>query len=121
MAQGAVSELYPVFRDEYGVMGMAKDDDSDAAMRARLEDLMRTPDFSAARANARLEIHEARCDERYAGILAALERAAVSAAALHSRIDKVSGRMWIAAATGLGMGVAAIAALLMLIITRGLK
>jgi DNA-binding FadR family transcriptional regulator len=106
------------------VMAMAVDREEEGDtedLRALLTSLSRTPDFSASRANARLELHEAICAERYNSILGALERGGIQAAALHARLDKVSGRMWAAAATGLGMGLVAVATLLVLILTRGLK
>lgn len=101
-------------------MGVMAEADRDE-LKALLESLMAAPDFSAARANARLEVHEARCDERHAGILASLNRMEVGLAAGHTRMDKISGRMWTAAAAGLGLGVAAIGTLIVLIVTHGLK
>lgn len=96
-------------------------DEDREALKELLQSLTNSPDFSAVRANARLEVHEARCDERLRSIEEAFERLETGMAALHARLDKVSGRMWAAAATGLGLGVTAVAGLLMLIITRGLK
>ncbi len=81
----------------------------------------RAPDFSAVRANARLELHEAICAERYASILAALQRAAVTAAALHARLDTVSNRMWLAVTSVCGAAVVGLAVLVFYLLTRSGK
>lgn len=78
----------------------------------------RAPDFSGVRANARLELHEAVCAERYAGILAALERAAIQGAALHERLNVVSNRMWLAVTGVCTAAVAGLAVVLFHLITR---
>lgn len=78
----------------------------------------RAPDFSAVRANARLELHEAICAERYAGILAALERAAIQAAALHERLNVVSSRMWIGVTSVCGSAIAGLAVIVFYLLTR---
>jgi hypothetical protein len=78
----------------------------------------RAPDYSAVRANARLELHEAVCAERYAGILAALERAAVQSAVMHDRLNQVSSRMWIAVTSFCGAAVVGLAVMVFYLITR---
>lgn len=95
--------------------------DSDDELKKQLEVLARTPDFSAARANARLEVHEAVCAERYTGIMAALERAAISASALHSRLDTVSNRMWLAVTAVCGTAVVALGVVVFHMMTRNVK
>ncbi len=90
-------------------------------LKELFESLMNAPDFSAVRANARLEVHEAKCDERQISVLAAFNRMETGQAALHARLDKVSGRMWAAAATGLVLGIGSVASLIVLILTKGLK
>ena len=74
----------------------------------------RAPDFSAVRANARLELHEAVCAERYKAILSEM-------IAVHTRLTAVSNRMWATASAVILMCVTGIAGLVVLIITRGLK
>ncbi len=75
---------------------------------------MHTPDFSATRANARLELHEAVCAERYKGILEAIS-------VLHLRLGGMSNRMWAVAGAGILMCITGLATLVVLIISRGLK
>lgn len=106
-----VSELYPVFRDD----GEFKECVSDMAEYNE----GRAPDFSAVRANARLELHEAVCAERYAGILAALERSAIQDAAMHERLNVISSRMWLAVTGVCGAAVIGMAVLVFYLITRG--
>ncbi len=81
----------------------------------------RAPDFSGVRANARLELHEAICAERYTSILAALERAAITAAALHARLDTVSSRMWLAVTGVCSASVLGLGALVFYLLTKGSK
>lgn len=58
----------------------------------------RAPDFSVVRANARLELHEAVCAERYNGILAGQQMMAAQIASMQAafdaRLDTMSNRMW---------------------------
>lgn len=74
----------------------------------------RAPDFSAVRANARLELHEAVCAERYKAILAEM-------IALNTRVTAVSNRMWATAGAMILLCVTGLAGLLILIVTRGLR
>jgi hypothetical protein len=115
MGSESVVELFRPFR---GYLMAASADDNDD-LRARFEDLMRAPDFSSARANARLELHEAVCAERYSGILSALERAAITAAALHERLNVVSSRMWLAVTGVCAASVVGLAAVIFHLLTRG--
>jgi len=74
----------------------------------------RAPDFSAVRANARLELHEAVCAERWKAILSEV-------VALHARMSAMSNRMWAVAGAMILLCVTGIAALVVLILTHGLK
>jgi hypothetical protein len=85
----------------------------------RDEDDGRAPDFSAVRANARLELHEAVCAERYNGILTALEQMAQANVALHARLDTVSNRMWIVITSTCGAAIIGLAVLVFYMLTRG--
>lgn len=108
---GTVAELYPVFRGDDDLRG-------ELIAMAEYDGDSRAPDFSAVRANARLELHEAVCAERYAGILAALERAAIQSAALHDRLNTVSSRMWLAVTAVCGSAVVGMAVLVFHLLTR---
>jgi len=85
---------------------------------AREDDDDRAPDFSAVRANARLELHEAVCAERYTGILTALTQMAQGQTALHARLDVVSSRMWVAVISVCGASVLGLAAVVFHLLTK---
>ena len=87
-------------------------------MAAPYDDDDRAPDFSAVRANARLELHEAVCAERFKGILEALKEAAIRDTALHARLDTVSNRMWVAVVSVCGAFAMGLSVVIFYLLTR---
>lgn len=100
---------------------MAREDEADEDFRERLESLLRAPDFSAARANARLELHEAVCSERHGTVLHMIQQLATGNAALHERLNVVSNRMWLAVVSVCSAAVIALCSVVFYMITRGMK
>ena len=97
---------------------MATPDGGSDDLESLLQSLRNVPDFSAARANARLEVHEAKCDERQISMLAALQRLETGFAAIHARIDKVSGRMWVIVAGACSAAIAALGVIVFYLLTK---
>lgn len=81
----------------------------------------RAPDFSAVRANARLELHEAVCAERLKSIMAGMGQLSVQMAAVHDRLNTVSSRMWLAVTGVCAASVVGLAAVVFHLLTRGAK
>lgn len=97
------------------------DDEDDRVLVNRLRELLQAPDFSAARANARLELHEAVCDERQLSMLSSFARLETAVGAMHARLDKVSGRMWQAVAWVAGTAILALGTVVFFMIVRGFR
>lgn len=88
------------------------------------------PDFSAVRANARLELHEAVCAERYGSLWAAIGDLKTLVANVqtsvtesntqhHSRFNVMSGRMWGLLVWVAGATIMALGTIVFYLITRG--
>lgn len=70
------------------------------------------PDFSAVRANAKIESHEELCSMRYEAILDGMK-------ALNSRVDLLSSRLYTCLVTGVTMATTGLAAVVFHLLTRG--
>lgn len=93
---------------------------ADEGLTVGRDDDDRAPDFSAVRANARLELHEAVCAERYTGILNALTQMAQGQTSLHARLDVVSNRMWLAVVSVCGASAIGLGAVVFHLLTKKL-
>lgn len=82
----------------------------------------RAPDFSAVRANARIEKHEEVCAERYRGILAGQQMLATQLAGLQGSVDArfntISNRMWAAAGGAVLFLIGGLAAVIFHLLTK---
>lgn len=98
----------------------------------QLQTLARTPDFSAARANAKLESHEAICSERYAGLWNAIKELVKQVGELkdeirardtvqHDRFNTISNRMWMAVTAVCGASVLGLCVVVFHLLTKGAK